>query len=78
MADLTQVIRWNAGFVRGLAQSVLDRARIVRSTLTSYTAEETPAPKKSAAPAKKRAPSGARKKAAAKAGSARRKKTVHG
>lgn len=35
MADLTQVIRWNAGFLRGLAQSVLDRAKVIRSSLGS-------------------------------------------
>jgi hypothetical protein len=38
MADLTNVIRWNAGFIRGLAQSVLERARTVRSGLVPYPA----------------------------------------
>ncbi len=33
MADLTGVIRWNANFVRGLAQSVLDRAKVIRTSL---------------------------------------------
>ncbi|MGZ3723501.1 MAG: hypothetical protein ACXVA9_11250 [Bdellovibrionales bacterium] len=50
MTDLTQMIRWNANFVRGLAQSVLERAKVIRSTLTPYTSEATPiftAPKKS-------------------------------
>jgi hypothetical protein len=37
MTDLTQMIRWNANFVRGLAQSVLDRAKVIRSSLTPYT-----------------------------------------
>jgi len=36
MTDITQMIRWNANFVRGLAQSVLDRAKVIRSTLTPY------------------------------------------
>ena len=39
MADLTQMIRWNANFVRGLAQSVLDRAKVIRSTLTPYSSD---------------------------------------
>lgn len=40
MADLTGVLRWNANFVRGLAQSVLERARNIRTTLSGYTASE--------------------------------------
>jgi hypothetical protein len=28
--DVTELIRWNASFVRGLAQSVLDRAKVIR------------------------------------------------
>jgi len=36
MTDLSEMIRWNANFVRGLAQSVLDRAKVIRSTLKSY------------------------------------------
>jgi hypothetical protein len=39
MTDLSHVIRWNAGFVRGLAQSVLDRAKSIRTTLTNYSDE---------------------------------------
>ena len=39
MTDLSQMIRWNAGFVRGLAQSVLDRAKSIRTTLTNYSDE---------------------------------------
>lgn len=31
--DLGGVLRWNAGFVRGLAQSVLERARAIRGSL---------------------------------------------
>jgi hypothetical protein len=38
MTDLSQVIRWNANFVRGLAQSVLERARVIRSTLKTSEA----------------------------------------
>lgn len=34
MSDLSQVIRWNANFVRGLAESVLSRARAIRGSLT--------------------------------------------
>jgi len=40
MTDFTQMIRWNANFVRGLAESVLNRAKVIRSSLTS--ASETP------------------------------------
>jgi hypothetical protein len=39
MKDLTQMIRWNAGFVRGLAQSVLERAQVIRGTLKPVKAE---------------------------------------
>jgi hypothetical protein len=39
MADLTQMIRWNANFVRGLAQSVLDRAKVIRGSLAPYSPE---------------------------------------
>lgn len=46
------MMRWNASFIRGLAQSVLDRARTIRSGL-----DQAPA----AAPKRKRAPT-ARKK----------------
>lgn len=37
---MTDIIRWNANFVRQLAQSVLDRARLVRSSLTAYAPTE--------------------------------------
>jgi hypothetical protein len=33
MTDLSGMIRWNANFVRGLAQSVLERAKVIRGTL---------------------------------------------
>jgi len=33
MTGIPNVIRWNANFVRGLAQSVLERARVIRGTL---------------------------------------------
>jgi hypothetical protein len=45
MTDFTQMIRWNANFVRGLAQSVLDRAKTIRSTLTPYGVESAVAAK---------------------------------
>jgi hypothetical protein len=35
--DVTELIRWNAGFVRGLAQSVLDRAKVIRLSLEQAT-----------------------------------------
>jgi hypothetical protein len=73
MTDLSQLVRWNAGFVRGLAESVLNRAKSIRTTLTAYGEE----PVKSAAaktPAKKRGTSTA-KKTTAKRAPARRKKT---
>lgn len=41
MTDLSQLVRWNAGFVRGLAQSVLERAKTIRTSLTG--AEVAPA-----------------------------------
>lgn len=31
------MIRWNASFIRGLAESVLKRARVIRSSLTPYS-----------------------------------------
>lgn len=31
------MIRWNANFVRGLAESVLERARKIRGTLVTQT-----------------------------------------
>ena len=42
MTDITQMIRWNANFVRGLAQSVLERAKVFRSSLTPAGSESTP------------------------------------
>lgn len=39
MTDLSGVIRWNANFVRGLAESVLNRAKVIRSSLSSTSAE---------------------------------------
>jgi hypothetical protein len=39
--NISQMIRWNANFVRGLAQSVLDRAKVIRSTLEPYASELT-------------------------------------
>lgn len=54
------MIRWNASFVRGLAQSVLERARVVRNSLTPFAGEEKPELKqrkrKSAAVKRARAP----------------------
>jgi len=46
MTDLSQVIRWNTGFIRGLAQSVLDRAKTIRSGLVGYSAAADEAPVK--------------------------------
>ncbi len=48
------MIRWNAGFVRGLAQSVLDRAKSIRTTLTAYTEEPIPRSAAAAKPASKK------------------------
>jgi hypothetical protein len=42
MTDLTQIVRWNTGFMRGLAESVLNRAKTIRSTLAPYTAAAAP------------------------------------
>jgi hypothetical protein len=39
MTDLSQMIRWNAGFVRNLAQTVLERAKTIRTSLSTYSAE---------------------------------------
>lgn len=39
MTGVSQMFRWNANLVRGLAQSVLERAKVIRSTLTPYTSE---------------------------------------
>lgn len=73
MTDISDMIRWNAGFVRGLAQSVLERAKAIRGSLQTVTSEtvgaaaaavgltESPAVAKSVAPKSK-----ARKAPAAK------------
>lgn len=39
MSELSQMIRWNTKFVRGLAQSVLERARVIRHGLNMAAAE---------------------------------------
>jgi hypothetical protein len=39
MENITQMIRWNASLVRGLAQSVLERAKVIRSTLKPYATD---------------------------------------
>ena len=85
MSDLTQMIRWNANFVRGLAQSVLDRAKVIRTSLTPYasleslpglSAVETATPKKNGKRATvKKAVKTAAKKITAK--SVRKTKKAH-
>lgn len=70
MTDLSGVIRWNANFVRGLAQSVLDRARVIRSSLAPYS--NAPNLPRSAAP-EKAATSKASKKPVVKPAKARSK-----
>lgn len=52
MSNIPNVIRWNANFVRGLAQSVLERARSIRGSL-GPTKPSKPV-KKSARKARKR------------------------
>lgn len=55
MNDLGGVLRWNAGFVRGLAQSVLDRARAIRGSLPGAASPElVAAVKKANGPAVKK------------------------
>ena len=49
MADLSQVIRWNANFVRGLAQSVLERAKTIRGSLSPAASVKKSAAKKASA-----------------------------
>ncbi|MGE3759664.1 MAG: hypothetical protein AB7H97_17995 [Pseudobdellovibrionaceae bacterium] len=34
---MTDLIRWNAGFVKSLAQSVLERAKVIRLSLEPAT-----------------------------------------
>gem|GEM_PF-5492972 len=58
MADISGMIRWNANFVRGLAESVLNRAKVIRTSLvatTSLEAKASPSPKKSKRKIKKEA-----------------------
>ena len=43
MTELSQMIRWNTGFMRGLAESVLNRAKLIRSSLTPYASMTTTA-----------------------------------
>jgi hypothetical protein len=61
VTDLSQVIRWNANFVRGLAQSVLERAKVVRGSLE---AAATPSKTKKAPAKSKKAPNAKKPKAA--------------
>ena len=42
MTDLSGMIRWNANFVRGLAESVLNRAKVIRSSLSSGSEAKAP------------------------------------
>ena len=54
---MTDLIRWNAGFVKGLAQSVLERATVIRLSLESSTekkAAKKTAKKKTAKKVKKK------------------------
>lgn len=39
---MTDLIRWNAGFVKGLAQSVLERAKVIRLSLEPATEKKSP------------------------------------
>lgn len=71
MTDLTQLVRWNAGFVRGLAESVLNRAKSIRTTLTAYGEEPVAKSAKATTGGKKR---GTAKKATTKRTPARRSK----
>ena len=58
MTDLSQMFRWNTGFVRGLAQSVLERAKVIRGSLSPQSGAS-----EAASPARKSgAASAARKK----------------
>lgn len=73
--NISQMIRWNTKFVRGLAQSVLERAKVIRSGLTSYYADQAESMISPASKSKKR---GTGKKASAQslskaAASSRRK-----
>lgn len=49
MTDLSGIVRWNANFVRGLAQSVLERAKVIRTSLGPATAKPVRKSKKVAA-----------------------------
>lgn len=42
MTDLSQMLRWNTSFVRGLAESVLERAKVIRQTLDKSIARQQP------------------------------------
>ena len=70
MTDLTQLVRWNAGFVRGLAESVLNRAKSIRTTLTAAAPKATTTGGKKSGTTKKTAT----KKTTAKRTPARRTK----
>jgi hypothetical protein len=83
MTDLTQVIRWNTGFIRGLAQSVLEHAKTVRGSLTGYKPVDEPkAPSrkaKSAGPsASAKKPRAAKRATKSASKSGRGKKTLNG
>ncbi len=72
MAELGHMLKWNADFVRGLAQVVLERARMIRSSLPGSAAAAAPVKKagvkksvrvKKAGPTKKKAVVAPRRKA---------------
>lgn len=53
MTELSQVIRWNTNFVRGLAEAVLNRARAIRGTLPETPVKKTAAKAVKSKPARK-------------------------
>lgn len=78
MTDLSNMIRWNTNFVRGLAQSVLERAKTIRGTLAkpAATPVEGAAVVEAAPKKRKVTPKGVKSKAKAKKAKATAVKTA--
>lgn len=82
MTDISDMIRWNANFVRGLAQSVLERAKSIRNSVSAGIVGEQPTmigkPVKSKrSPAAKKPVRKSTTVTARKPKKSRNKKTVH-
>ncbi len=54
MTDFARIVRWNAGLVRGLAERVLNRAKVIRCSLAAPEKVKTKPKNKKSKAQKKR------------------------